>query len=146
MNSNQLGINIKPQLGGDIEAYCGKCKDTREHVIAALGSGGNVERVQCRTCQSNHIFREKAAKSTSAKSTTAKSTTTRSASGKSSRKESSAEPDGSGPLRPYSMQDKFSIGDRIEHPKFGVGVVLEVRFGKIDVKFGREQRTLVHGA
>jgi hypothetical protein len=24
--------------------------------------------------------------------------------------------------------------------------VLEVRFGKIDVKFGREQRTLVHGA
>ncbi len=141
MNSNQLGINIKPQLGGDIEAYCGKCKDTREHVIAALSAGGNVERVQCRTCQSNHIFREKAAKST-----TAKSTTTRSASGKSARKESSAEPDGSGPLRPYSMQDKFSIGDRIEHPKFGVGVVLEVRFGKIDVKFGREQRTLVHGA
>ena len=134
MKTNQLGINVKPQLGGDVEAYCGKCKDTREHVIAALNANGNIERVQCRTCQSNHIFRDKAPKSTT------KSATTRP-----SRKDATAEPDGTGPLRSYSMQDKFAIGDRIEHPKFGVGVVLEVRFGKIDVKFGREQRTLVHG-
>lgn len=136
MNSNQLGINVKPQLGGDIEAYCGKCKDSREHVIAALTADGTVQRVQCRTCQSNHAFRQKAAKST----------TTRSTSTRTAKKEATADPDGGGPLRPYSMQDKFSIGDRIEHPKFGVGVVLEVRFGKIDVKFGREQRTLIHCA
>ncbi|NBO65321.1 MAG: hypothetical protein EBU88_10855 [Acidobacteria bacterium] len=138
MKSNQLGINIKPQLGGDIEAYCGKCKDTREHVIAALDASGNVERVQCRTCQGNHAFRLKSTKAASTRSSSGKSV-------KPTKKDSVLEPDGSGPLRPYSMQDRFTIGDRIEHPKFGVGVVMEVRFGKIDVKFGREQRTLVHG-
>jgi transposase-like protein len=136
MSTNRLGINIKPQLGGDIEAYCGKCKDTREHVIAALNADGYVERVQCRTCQSNHLFRQKAAKTASTKTSSAKS----------SRKETALDPDGNGPLRTYSMHDKFSIGDRIDHPKFGVGVVVDVRFGKIDVKFGREQRVLIHGA
>ena len=139
MSTNKLGINIKPQLGGDIEAYCGKCKDTREHVIAALNSDGDVERVQCRTCQSNHLFRQKTPK-------TAKTSSTKSSSSKSSRKEAALDPDGNGPLRSYSMHDKFSIGDRIDHPRFGVGVVVDVRFGKIDVKFGREQRILIHGA
>lgn len=141
MSTNNLGINIKPQLGGDIEAYCGKCKDNREHVIAALKSDGSVGRVQCRTCQSNHIFKQKPAGAASKKTGSTKSST-----GRASRKESAPDPDGNGPLRPYSMHDKYSIGDRIEHPKFGVGVVADVRFGKIDVKFGREQRVLIHGA
>jgi hypothetical protein len=49
-----------------------------------------------------------------------------------------------GPLRAYSMQERFVAGDRVDHPKFGVGVVVEVRAGKIDVKFGREMKTLIH--
>lgn len=136
MKTNTLGINLKPQLGGDIEAYCGKCKDMREHVIAALNSEGSVERVQCRTCQSNHLFRQKAAKSTTTRATTSRSV----------KKDASPDVEGGGPLRTYSMQEKFAVGDRVEHPKFGIGVVVEVRFGKIDVKFGREQKTLIHGA
>jgi RNA polymerase-interacting CarD/CdnL/TRCF family regulator len=44
------------------------------------------------------------------------------------------------------MQDRFAVGDRIDHPRFGIGVVAEVRPGKIDVKFGRELKTLIHGA
>jgi hypothetical protein len=133
MKTNALGIIIKPQLGGDIEAYCGKCKDTREHVIAALSSEGGVERVQCRTCQSNHIYRDRQPKAASTRTST-----------RSSKKEASSDPDSVGPLRSYSMQHKFALGDRVDHPKFGVGVVTEVRFGKIDVKFGRELKTLVH--
>jgi hypothetical protein len=140
MKTNTLGINLKPQLGGDIEAYCGKCKDSREHVIAALNSEGGVERVQCRTCQSNHLFRQKAAKSTTTR------TATRTASSRTTKKEATPDLEGGGPLRSYSMQDKYGVGDRVEHPKFGIGVVVEVRFGKIDVKFGREQKTLIHGA
>lgn len=44
------------------------------------------------------------------------------------------------------MQDRFAAGDQIEHPKFGKGTVVEVRSGKIDVKFGREMKTLIHAA
>jgi heat shock protein HspQ len=42
------------------------------------------------------------------------------------------------------MQERFAIGDRVEHQKFGQGVVIDVRASKIDVKFGRELKTLIH--
>ena len=133
MSKDSLGIVKKPQLGGDIDAYCGKCKLTREHVIAAMSPTGQVERVQCRTCQSNHLYREKKAASSSTRSTT-----------RTSRKDSSSSPAELGPLRAYSMQERFAIGDQVDHPKFGTGLVVDVRAGKIDVKFGREMKTLVH--
>ena len=136
---NSLGIVKRPQLGGDVETYCGRCKDTREHVIAALNAAGEIERVQCRTCQSNHLYREKKAPT--------RTTATRARSSTTSSKKSVAELEmEAGPARPYSMQERFKVGDRIEHPKFGTGLVVEERSGKIDVKFGRELKTLINGA
>lgn len=130
-----LGIVKTYQLGGDIEAYCGKCKEMREHAIAALDDKtGVVKRVTCRTCQGNHLYR--AAKAAP------RATGTRTP--RMSKKEAALLAE-AGPARAYSMQSKFAVGDRIEHPKFGTGLVTEVRSGKIDVKFGREQKTLVHG-
>jgi hypothetical protein len=134
MVKNSLGIVNRPQVGGDVETRCGKCKDAREHVIVAVNPDGTIARVQCRTCSSNHIYREKATRTASSRSTT-----------RGSRKDSASVAENNGPLRAYSMQEKYSEGDRVEHPKFGLGVVLEVRAGKIDVKFGRELKTLVHG-
>lgn len=130
MATNALGIVNRLQVGGEVETLCGKCKETREHVIAALNDKGEIARVQCRVCGSNHIYRPRK---------TTRTTTTRTTR---SRKDSTPEP--SGELRPYSMQERFAAGDGIMHPKFGVGVVVEVRAGKIDVKFGREVKTLVH--
>lgn len=131
MQKDSLGIVKRPQLGGDIDAYCGKCKEVREHVIAALSPSGQVERVQCRTCQGNHMYRER-------KSTTTRTTT------RASKKETDSVVVPLGPPHAYSMHEKFAVGDRIEHPKFGSGVVVEVRASKIDVKFGRELKTLIH--
>jgi hypothetical protein len=130
---NALGIVKSPQLGGDIDAYCGKCKETREHVIAALNAKGGIERVQCRTCQSNHLYRERQPKAASTRTTS-----------RTSKKDQLSNIDENGPLRAYSMQERFAAGDRVEHPKFGLGVVVEVRSGKIDVKFGKELKTLIH--
>lgn len=135
---NALGIIKRPQLGGDVETHCGRCKDVREHVIAALNATGGIERVQCRTCQSNHIYREK---KVATKTTTSR---TRSSSGTTKKTVAELEME-AGPARPYSMQQRFKVGDRIEHPKFGTGLVVEERSGKIDVKFGRELKTLVNG-
>ena len=134
---NSLGIVKRPQLGGDIETYCGRCKDMREHVIAALSAAGDIERVQCRTCQSNHLYREKR--------TPARATTRKRSSANSSKKSAAELEMEAGPARPYSMQERFKTGERIEHPKFGTGLVVEERAGKIDVKFGRELKTLING-
>lgn len=130
---NALGIVKTPQLGGDVDAYCGKCKETREHVIAALNTNGTIGRVQCRTCQSNHLYRERQAKTATTRGAT-----------RASRKDSAIEVDESGPVRSYSMTESFRIGDRVEHGKFGIGVVVGVRSEKIDVKFGRELKILIH--
>lgn len=135
MKINSLGIVSKPQLGGDIDAYCGKCKEIREHVVAALSTSGVVERVQCRTCQSNHLYRERNQKTAAPRAASRASA---------SRKEVEAAAEPSGPLRQYSMRERFAVGDRLEHSKFGIGIVTEVRFGKIDVRFGRDLKTLVH--
>lgn len=131
MPINALGIVKRLEVGGDIEAYCGKCKETREHVIAALNDKGEVARVQCRVCGGNHLYR-------------ARKPATKTPGTRTTRSRKDAMPEPNGELRPYSMQERFAAGDGIMHPKFGVGVVIEVRAGKIDVKFGREVKTLVH--
>lgn len=132
MLKESLGIVKRHQVGGEIETRCGKCKENRSHVIVALKEGtGEIARVQCGFCNSNHIYRPAKIKTASTRTTS-----------RGTKKDSSVE--SSGPPRPYSMQERFAIGDRLEHPKFGSGIVMDVRSGKIDVKFGREMKTLVH--
>lgn len=50
------------------------------------------------------------------------------------------------PIRRYAISATFAVGDTIEHPKFGAGVVIGAIDGKIAVEFddGR-RRALVHG-
>lgn len=128
--ASAIGIVKKLQTGDDVSTWCGRCKCEREHVITALKSDGSIERVQCRTCESAHLYR-------APKTTTARTRTTR-------ERATSAAVVPDGPVKDYSMQTRFRVGDRISHPKFGIGTVIEQRQGKIDVKFGRETRVLVH--
>jgi hypothetical protein len=118
--------------GDEIEAYCGRCKQERTHQVVALNSEGQADRVICRFCQSNHLYREN--KSGSQRASTSKNIPT------------TKKPMGSGPtqLRQYSGKELYAEGDVIQHPKFGQGRVIEARGGKIDVRFGSETRTLLH--
>ena len=70
MTKNSLGIVKRSQVGGDVDAYCGKCKDVREHVIAAINPDGSIGRVECRTCHSNHIYRERSSRAATTRSST----------------------------------------------------------------------------
>jgi hypothetical protein len=47
-------------------------------------------------------------------------------------------------VRGYSPRESYAAGDLIEHAKFGRGEVMEARAGKIEVRFGRLVRNLVH--
>ena len=127
---NAIGIVKKLRPGDDIDTYCGRCKEEREHAIVALNAQGGIERVQCRTCQSNHLYR---APKTSTKT-------------RSTREKGAPVLVETGPARAYSMQTRFRVGERISHPKFGVGIVIDERYGKIDVRFGKEVRTLIHAS
>jgi len=122
------------RLGDDVMAYCGRCKEERVHQAVALRSEGSIERVTCNYCQSTHLYRDPeakaAAKARRVAGTRSVEVKTREASNR--------------PARAYSPQESYATGDHITHPKFGEGSVVEARRGKIDVRFGREMRTLLH--
>lgn len=133
---NAIGIVKQMRPGDDVDARCGKCKDVRTHAIIAVNAQGQIERVQCRTCQGAHNYKNPAPKKSSTTSSS------RSSSSGSSRSSTAVVPNG--PTKPYSPRESFQIGDQISHPNFGLGMVSDVRSTKIDVKFGRETKILIH--
>ena len=121
------------RLGDDVRAYCGRCKEERMHQVVALHSENRIERITCNYCQSTHRYRDPEAK-TAVKPRTASARTA----------EARTRTITDRPARTYSPQEIYAAGDNITHPKFGQGNVVEARAGKIDVRFGRETRTLLH--
>ena len=125
------------RLGDDVQAHCGRCKEERMHQVVALHSDGRIERVTCNYCRTSHRYRDPEA-------TTATKprgiTRPRSSSGTANKND----PTSDRPARAYSPHETYAAGDQIAHPTFGQGNVVEVRQSKIDVRFGREMRTLLH--
>ena len=131
---SKTGVLKRIRLGDDISASCGKCKEERLHQVVAMKTDGSAERVVCRTCQSNHLYREK--KATPSAKRVGGNSRQREAGGK--------EISGVRALRPYSSSDVYRLDEWISHPKFGQGRVIEVRNGKVTVRFGFDTRTLLH--
>jgi hypothetical protein len=101
----------------------------------ALNSEGQADRVICRFCQSNHLYREIKTRTQGA-SASKKSPITK--------EPMNLSQSGAKQVRQYSGKEVYAGGDVIQHPKFGQGRVIEARGGKIDVRFGSEMRTLLH--
>ena len=129
------GIVKRVRPGDEVLTYCGRCRQERTHQIVALNSAGRPDRVVCRFCQSNHLYRENKSGARSASISKNDSFT--------GDPMNSSRP-GATPLRPYSGKEVYAEGDMIQHPKYGQGRVVKARGGKIDVKFGTEVRTLLH--
>lgn len=143
----------------DIEAVCSKCGESW-HVIVAVADK-KIAQVQCKSCGAYHKYRPVAADRMSLKKSTktaiAASSPEAGAAPKSktARASKSAEPKAAmpqvkanaRPVRPYSIKSlDYQLGDRIEHVKFGAGIVDEFPApGKMYVTFASERRLLVYG-
>lgn len=139
---------MSPNLrtGGEIDAWCTKCRMLLAHTIVAM-VGSKPVRVQCNTCGGVHNYRS----GTSDVRTTKASAPTAAAKAASTRAtrqvisfddvmaSKTREP------RNYSPKAVFSVDDVVVHPTFGRGYVSAVRADKIDVTFRAEVKTLVHG-
>ena len=126
----------KLRPGDDTDTYCGRCKAERAHHVVALNADGAPATVICRTCGGQHRFHEK------------KEPSARPASGGAARKSrATAKPTQdapAGPVRPYSPKERYAEGEWLDHPTFGQGKVSHARGGKIEVRFGSENRLLIH--
>jgi len=143
-----MNLYGKPKVGGDVLAYCGKCKRDLAHVIVAMVSG-RPARVICKTCKGEHNYRlgESTSSKRSGLSTATKAPRTSRTFVKNSEYwEQQMALKKQAPTKPYKPQDEFKSGDVINHSRFGLGIVEEVKTnGKIVVLFRDEERVLVHG-
>jgi len=124
--------------GGDIDAYCTKCKLKLEHFVLAIVDGA-VVKVKCKTCGSIHKFKGTPAarpKAPRKPSTSAKYFVSTQAQWE------TAVDTAHGPDLPYDMESSFRAGDLIVHNFFGKGVVLKTYVGKCSVLFRDKERLL----
>ena len=154
----------KPKTGGEIDAYCTKCKlDLTHRIIAMVGDA--VKKVECKTCGSHHLYRRPKTERDAAHARMAKraeergksSPTTGTKAERAARAEK-AERDQvsawehaiagkpSSAFTAYRISLQLGQGDLIKHPKFGDGVVAKViDQSKVEILFKDGPRTMAHG-
>jgi len=124
--------------GGDIDAYCTKCKLNLEHFVLAVVAGA-VVKVKCKTCGSTHRF--KATPAAKPKAVKKGSGGTKSFVSVQAQWEAAVDA-AQGPELPYDMASSFNNGDFIVHSFFGKGVVLKTYSKKCSVLFRDKERLL----
>ena len=144
------------KVGGEVDSYCTKCKMVLAHVVLAIWAG-QIKRVRCNTCMGEHAFHRaqpgasSAGSSASPRPVRAKSpaadkpkAAATGAISTSTYDELIADKDRSS-ARPFNLKLKFAVGDLVQHPTFGLGVVAAARGpDKIDVAFPGSIKTLQH--
>jgi Zn ribbon nucleic-acid-binding protein len=156
----------KPKTGGEIDAYCTKCRlDLTHRIIAMVGDA--VKKVECKTCGSHHLYRRpKSERDARLKALESKRGADgdkprgekRSSGGEKLTAAQRAERDQtnmweraiagqpSTAFKPYRITLTLSAGELVRHPKFGDGVVSKViDRGKIEILFKDGPRTMAHG-
>jgi hypothetical protein len=152
-------VSPKPhRAGGEIDAYCTKCRLVLNHRIIAM-VGPKPVRVECSTCGSHHNFRS--APGTRAAASTGGATPRAAAAPRAARgptraaqatldREKQWEKAIAGKamsdFRVYRVSNLFKEGDLVRHSKFGDGVVVRIiDAGKVEILFKDEARTLAQG-
>jgi hypothetical protein len=129
------------RVGGDIDAFCTRCKMELGHTILAM-VGKKPARVRCNTCGGEHNYRGTSAPARKGSWVPASERAARPA--VTSWEALLREKDVSRARR-YTAKERFRAEDVLEHPVFGIGLVQEVRGDKISVAFKADVKTLVHG-
>lgn len=132
-------------VGADIESLCSKCGDVWHVVVAKVGE--DIVRVICKECGGQHRYRNPKAPA-GAKRTTAAPRSTRPVRPMKIVERfptPSVAADLDKPPRTYAASERYAIGERVEHPTFGQGVVEVLEVGKMTVFFGAGRKVLVCG-
>lgn len=129
-------------VGADIESICRKCGDVW-HVVVAK-DGERIAKVQCKQCNGYHRYKPPGGSARAPRSSSTSKRESRSHQPVSRRiDEPQVVANADKPVLPYKFSDSYEPGDRIEHPKFGFGVVeITAEPGKMQVFFPDGRRVL----
>lgn len=138
-------ITELPPVAKSFHTFCKKCDVDRYHKVLAHTSETSAK-IECEVCHSKTKFTLPKAK----KATTAKARSPRAPSANQRKSNHQAEYQEllnsltAMEEKPYSLKAKFEIANKINHPKFGIGVVRSVQPDKIEVVFSDEVKLLIH--
>ncbi|HVK83871.1 MAG TPA: hypothetical protein VM513_07180 [Kofleriaceae bacterium] len=131
-------------VGADVEALCSKCGDVWHVVVAKVGE--QIVKVQCKQCGGYHRFKSPHGAPAEKKLPSAirPPKEPRPSRDPVERFEKPAvAADLAKPVRPYRASEQFAVGERVDHPNFGQGVIELSEPGKITVFFASGRRVLV---
>ena len=132
----------KTPVAKNLFTKCTKCKMELEHIVVTHNADGIVERVKCLTCESEHKYRP--AKKPVKKKAAARKKTTRAKKEDPARDfEKLSEKFKGKKQLPYTMEGSFKADDVIDHPTFGMGIVVGATSQKMEVIFEDKPRVLV---
>ncbi len=146
----------KTPVAQEIKTYCTKEKTDTFHLVMNHDRMGFVDRVKCKACGSEHKYRKQAVLKKAAPAP-ARTLMMRTAAGalttspKVEKKNASAilEEDwflkikkwGAKPVKDYTPEEHFNVGEVLNHSVFGKGVVQTRRENKVDVLFQTALKT-----
>ncbi len=129
-------------------AYCTSCKMDLNHVVVAM-KGDKIAKVQCLTCKKEHVYRspkgasEPQAKAPKARKTAESAEDTNHSIEVEWEKLMAAHREL--PVKPYSTKGQFGLGDKLNHPTFGDGIVGKLIYpNKLEVIFRTDVKILIY--
>lgn len=131
-----------PAVAKKVFYPCKKCETDRYQVVLAHTSA-TTARLECEVCKSKNAFKVEEPKLSRARSTTPKRATAGRAAAHVARWTDLRDKT-SGKPSPYNMKTSFEVGSVVEHPKFGLGFVVQTTGQAIQVIFEDAERSLVH--
>ncbi len=148
-----------PAVAKNFYTLCKKCEAERYHVVLAHTSEKSAK-IKCEVCGSVKSYTlpkaRKASTTSAAKAPGAAKTGTgrggrRGKNSEESRRaahqseyEGLLQTHDAKPTQAYSMKGKFELNHKLNHPKFGLGVIRAIQQDKIEVVFQDEIRSLIH--
>ena len=138
-----------PSVAKSFFAFCKKCDADRYHVVLAHTSDKSAK-LKCEVCKSIKSWslpkaqEKKMAVGTKAVKVPSPRTMAARQSAYVTNYESLLKTQEKKEGHAYSIKTKFDVNHKINHPKFGLGIVTSVFDEKVEVAFSDEPRMLMH--
>src|SRR5581483_2711257 len=143
---DRYALRSKNSVGSEVEAWCGKCKEIREHRIVAM-VGDEPKQVVCNTCGSRHNFKTEQPSRGRGATAAVKTPGGEAPPKKGSPEEREAQKradakralqkelaDAADP-RPFDPKGRYKAGEIISHPEHGRGKIENVLRSSLLVRF-----------
>ncbi len=137
-------MNQLPAVAKKVYFKCNKCETDRYQVVLSHTSLTSAK-LECEVCKSKNTFKLEEPKRPRVAAPKKPGATKSKAKGSTHVAKWTQLRDNNGDKpTSYNMKKGFEVGSALEHPKFGLGFVVNVSDAAIQVIFEDEQRQLVH--